>query len=133
MEARGVAMKYHRGFSSNIKAELVRIEKKVRERRVTILSEDTDDELKIWIPDTSFSHSCNTKYFRKIDIYWKTQTKSIVAQVIEEQGKQQKAILCKLEFLDQKYEALIKTLWDMEVMGKEKNQPKTSHLCKLQI
>jgi hypothetical protein len=50
-----------------------------------------------WILDIGFSRSKDTKYFRKIEIYW--HTKSMVAQVIEEHGTRHKAILEKLESL----------------------------------
>lgn len=61
------------------------------------------------------SHSWDTKYFKQIDLYW--HNKSIFVQMTKEQGIQQKAILNKLDYLDQKYETIVKVLWGMEVVG----------------
>jgi hypothetical protein len=83
-----------------------------------------------WVPDIGFTHSRDTKCVMQIDIYW--HTKPILSQVSEEQGMQQKVILNtlnmqqkdtmdKLDYLDKKYEALVKLLWDMEAIGQAHN------------
>jgi acetylglutamate synthase len=64
---------------------------KSEERRGNTSSKDIDVKLVNWIIDTSFSRSRDKKYFRLIYMYW--QTKSIVAQVIEEQVIDQKDFL----------------------------------------
>jgi len=48
--------------------------------------------------------------------------KSFIAQIIEEHGVQKQAILDKLDFLDDKYEALVKTIWGMLVMEQHQKQ-----------
>lgn len=59
-------------------------------------------------------------YFKMVDSY--RHNKSFIAQIIEEQGVQKQAILDKLDFLDDKYEALVKTIWGMEVMEQHQKQ-----------
>jgi hypothetical protein len=61
-----------------------------------------------WIPETCFSCSEHTKYFKQIDFYW--HTKTIITQVIDQHDTQHKAILDKVDYLDHKYEALVKAL-----------------------
>jgi hypothetical protein len=70
-----------------------------------------------YILDTRFSCSKDTKYFKLIDLY--SNNKSFITHIIEEQGMQHKAILDKMDFLDRKYEALVKAIWGMEVVERD--------------
>lgn len=49
-----------------------------------------------------------------VGIYWLNE--SLIAQSIEEKVNQQKEVLNKLEFMENKYDALIKAHWDLEVV-----------------
>lgn len=115
-----VAARYKRRFPTAIKEEVERTENLVREKHGNTSSNNIDAELMDWIPDKGFSWSKDAKYFKLVELYW--YNKSFIVQVVEEHGVQQQGILDKLDFLDRKYEALVKTIWGTEAMEGEPNQ-----------
>lgn len=106
---------YHKRFYADIKAEVAEIEDKVRE--------DVDEVLLHWIPDTQFSRSRDTEFFRMVELYW--HAKSFIALVIEEKGFQ-KAIMNKLNLMKEKCDAMIKTLRSIEAVAAEE-EPEDQH------
>ena len=60
-----------------------------------------------WILDTSYSESRDTNIFGMIKIYW--LVKSLIAQAIEERDfQQQSKFMRKEEFMEAKYDALVR-------------------------
>jgi hypothetical protein len=63
-----VANHYHKRFSIDIKAEVEDIEDKVKEKRGNTSTKEANEKIH-WIPDTGFSRSRDTKFFRMVELY----------------------------------------------------------------
>lgn len=125
-EAMEAADRYDKRFSADIKAEVAEIEDKLRE--------DVDEVLLLRIPDTQFSRTRDTKFFRMVELYWYTKSfialvieenKSFIALVIEEKGFQ-KTIMDKLNLMKEKFDAMIKALRAIEGVAAEE-EPEDQH------
>lgn len=84
-----------------MKEVVERIENWVRKKRQQSTVEEMAAELMSWIPDPGVSRSREIKYLKMIALYW--INKAFIADVVEETGMQQQAILQKLNKMGRKY------------------------------
>jgi hypothetical protein len=66
------------------------------------------------VQDQGFSILRDAKIFRVIEMYW--MTKALIAQVVEERGLQQQAILHKIDLLDSKFEVVFTAVYGVDMV-----------------
>jgi len=99
---------YNHHFSDSIKVEVGAMENRVQAKRHHTPSEMISSELSLWILDTGFSRTHESKYMKTINLYW--HIKDLIACAMEGRNNMGKAILDGLDALDSNYDHLIKII-----------------------
>jgi hypothetical protein len=95
-DAMTTASNYQLRFTNLVKDEVTHIENLVRQKQRKMTNDQVEAEFRDWVPDTGFSCSRYTKIFKLTELYW--LIKSFIAQVVEDTGQQQQAILSQTGF-----------------------------------
>lgn len=101
-------------ISTKIKATMATMEEDIKRKRQKLSKDDLEAKFKEWVPDSGNSRTRDTKIFKLIELYW--MNKDFIAQVVEERGNQQQAIMWKLNMMDHKFYALCKEVFNIQTI-----------------